>query len=256
MRHNWVRDIADFAKYGLLKRLAGDDLRLGVFWYLTTHADANLPLLSYLSRPGGYRACDAALFDTLRRLHNEKGNELTLEDIERSNVLPGNTAFYSRPLATTTMERASRRTARDRWFQDGCALTSECDLIFLDPDTGVLPAGRKAENTGGEEYALLEEVISLSHRGQSVVCVQFGAPGNFEREPRIARRRLGALSAALKAEGFPEPWGLWWRDGHRVGLLVAPSATHADSLRLRRNGILIDPAWQGKVAPLVAQAID
>ena len=256
MRHNWVRDIADFAKYGLLKRLAGDDLRLGVFWYLTTHADANRPLVSYLSRPDRYRACDAALFDTLRRLHNEKGDELTLEDIERGNVLPGNTVFYSRPLSTTAIERTSRRTVRDRWFQDGCALTRACDLVFLDPDTGLLPAGRKAENTGGEEYALLEEVISLCRRGQSVVCVQFGAPGNFEREPEIARRRLASLSEALKAEGFPEPWGLWWRDGHKVGLLVAPSTAHSDTLRRRRDEILIDPAWNGKLATLVAQPTD
>jgi hypothetical protein len=256
VRHNWVRDIADFAKYGLLKRLAGDDLRLGVFWYLTTHVDANCPLVSYLSRPDKYRACDAALFDTLRRLHNEKGGELTLEDIERGNVLPSNTVFYSRPLSTTTIERRLRRADRDRWFQDGCALTRDCDLIFLDPDTGVLPAGRKAENSGGEEYALVEEIISLCQRGQSVVCVQFGAPGNFEREPEIARRRLAALSAALKAEGFPEPRGLWWRDGHKAGMLVAPSAVHSDSLRLRGDGILIDPAWQGKVAQLVAHPTD
>lgn len=83
MRHNWVRDIADFAKYGSLKRLTGADLRLGVFWYLTTHADPSKPLVSYLSRPNAYRACEGALFDTLLRLHNEKGDALTLEDIER-----------------------------------------------------------------------------------------------------------------------------------------------------------------------------
>jgi hypothetical protein len=256
VRHNWIRDIADFAKYGLLKRLAGDDLRLGVFWYLTAHADANAPLVSYLSRPDRYRACDAALFDALRRLHNEKGDKLTLADIELGNVLPGNTVFYSRPLSTTAIERTSRRTVRDRWFQDGCALTRACDLVFLDPDTGLLPAGRKAENTGGEEYALLEEVMSLCRRGQSVVCVQFGAPGNFEREPEIARRRLADLSAALKAEGFPEPWGLWWRDGHKVGLLVAPSKAHSATLRRRRDDVLIDPAWNGRIATLVARPAD
>jgi hypothetical protein len=95
--------------------LAADDLGLGVFWYLTTHADANPPLVSYLSRPDKYRACDAALFDTLRRLHNEKGDELTLEDIERGNVLPGNTVFYCRPLSTTAIERTSRRIFVVRW---------------------------------------------------------------------------------------------------------------------------------------------
>src|SRR5262249_17912797 len=152
----------------------------GVFWYLTTHADSNRPLVSYLSRPDRYRACDSALFDSLRRLHLEKGDSVTLEDIERSTVLPGNTVFYGRPLSTTAIDRAGRRIARDAWFEEGSAVTRNCDLIFLDPDTGLLPPGRRAENVGGEEYALLEEVLSLCRRGQSVVCVQFGAPGNFE----------------------------------------------------------------------------
>jgi len=52
--------------------------------------------------------CDAALFDALRGLHIEKGDKLTLEDIERGNVLPGNTIFYGRPLSTTTIERKGR----------------------------------------------------------------------------------------------------------------------------------------------------
>jgi hypothetical protein len=157
VRHGWARDIADFAKYGLLKRLAGADLRLGVFWYLTTHAAANAPLVGYLSRPDRYRACDAALFDTLRRLHIERGDKLTLDDIERGKVLPDNTVFYGRPLSTTAIHRKGRRSVRNQWFQDGCVSTRDCNLIFLDPDTGLLPPVRKAENAGGEEYALLEE---------------------------------------------------------------------------------------------------
>jgi hypothetical protein len=256
VRQGWVRDIADFAKYGLLKRLAGDDLRLGVFWYLTTHADANRPLVSYLSRPDRYRACDPYLFDTLRCLHVEKGDKLTLEDIERGKVLPASTVFYGRSLSTTVLDRKVRRTVRDEWFQGGCALTRDCNLIFLDPDTGLLPASRKADNAGGEEYAALEEVIALSQRGQSVVRVQFGSPGNFEREPEIAGARLAALGAALKGRGFPEPWGLWWRDGHKVGLLVAPSTAHSAILRLRRDEILNDPAWKGKIAPLTRRQTD
>jgi hypothetical protein len=250
VRHCWVRDIADFAKYGLLKRLAGDDLRLGVFWYLTTHAAANSPLVGYLSRPDRYRACDAALFDTLRRLHLEKGDNLTLDDIERAKVVAGNAVFYGRPLSTTAIDRKGRRTVRDQWFQDGCVLTRDCNLIFLDPDTGLLPPGRKVENAGGEEYATHEEIIALCQRGQSVVAVQFGSPGNFERDPEIARARLAALGAALNTNGFPEPWGLWWRDGHKVGLIVAPSAAHPDALRLRREELLADPAWDGKLSLL------
>ncbi len=106
MRHNWVRDIADFAKYGLLKRLAGADLRRGLFGYPPTPADPNKPLVGYLSKPDAYRPCDSALFDTLCRLHPAKGDALTLQDIERGNVLPDNTVFYAAPLSTTARSNA------------------------------------------------------------------------------------------------------------------------------------------------------
>ncbi len=51
MRQCWVGDIADFAKYGMLKLLAGSDLRLGVFWLaLTTRAAPNEALVSSVTR--------------------------------------------------------------------------------------------------------------------------------------------------------------------------------------------------------------
>jgi len=250
VRYSWVGDIADFAKYGLLKRLAGDDLRLGVFWYLTTHAAPNKPLVSYLSRAEEYGPCDRALFETLRRLHDEKGDSLTLDDIQHGGVLPAATAFHASALSTTALDRPTRLAARKRWFEDGCALTRDCDVIFVDPDTGLLPPGRKAENAGGEEYATLDELLALCRRGQSVVCVQFGAPQHFEKEPAIARQRLVALSATLTANTLPEPWGLWWQDGHKVGLLVVPNARHSVALRARTDAILADAGWRKKVIAL------
>jgi len=62
----------------------------------------------------------------------------------------------------------------------------------------------------------------------------------------MARQRLAALSAALTARGFPERWGLWWRDRHNVGLIVAPSARHAGMLRARSDEILAAAAWSKK----------
>ena len=250
MRQCWVRDIADFAKYGLLKRLAGADLRLGVFWYLTTHAAPNKPLVSYLWRPDEYQRFDPSLFDTLCHLHNAKRDALTLDDIERGGVLPNTTVFYAAPLATSVLDRAARAENRRRWFEDGLTVTTECDIILLDPDTGLLPPRRKVENSGGEEYATLDEILALCRRGQCVVTVQFGAPQNFESEPVKARERLAMLRAALTARGLPEPFGLWWRDGHKVGLLVAPCEKHGELLRARRDAILADARWSKKVAGL------
>src|SRR5262249_30580313 len=71
VRHGWATDIADFAKYALLRRLAASDLRIGVLWYLTTHASPGRPLASYLSRSDLYSPLDPQLFEALRTLRND-----------------------------------------------------------------------------------------------------------------------------------------------------------------------------------------
>jgi len=37
MRDSYVADVGDFGKYALLNALAGNDLRLGVFWCRNAH---------------------------------------------------------------------------------------------------------------------------------------------------------------------------------------------------------------------------
>jgi hypothetical protein len=46
MRDCWVGHIADYAKYGLVRRSAGDDLRVGVIWYRTTAMESKRPLVT------------------------------------------------------------------------------------------------------------------------------------------------------------------------------------------------------------------
>ena len=43
MRHNFVNDIGDYAKFALLRALcaANETTRLGVIWYLTEHVEHN-----------------------------------------------------------------------------------------------------------------------------------------------------------------------------------------------------------------------
>ncbi|HVZ20618.1 MAG TPA: hypothetical protein VG871_06130 [Vicinamibacterales bacterium] len=83
-----------------------------------------------------------------------------------------------------------------------------------------------------------------------VVCVQFGRPGNLEPEPELARQRLAVLSAALTASGLPAPWGLWWRDTHKVALIIASSTRHADTLRARTEQILASRHWSASLNAL------
>ncbi len=41
MQNRYVGDVSDFAKFALRNALAGDDLRLGVHWYLNADEEPN-----------------------------------------------------------------------------------------------------------------------------------------------------------------------------------------------------------------------
>lgn len=249
MRNSWVRDIADFAKYGILKRLVGDDLRLGVVWYLTTHASGGSPLVAYLRRRADYAPCDPVLFDALYALNAERGDRAVVGDVEQRGILPLNTIFFPHPLATTALAPAERGDARGRWFMDATTTIRDSDVVFLDPDTGLIDKSSRTKKPR-DEYALIDEVKRIVDSGRSVVCVQFGRPGNLEKQPSLARARMKALADVLVASGHPKPLGLWWRDTHMVGFIIAPSKNHAATLRERAASTLAHPAWRSRLSEL------
>lgn len=248
MRDCWVRDIADFFKYGMLRRLAGEDLQLGVVWYRTVRAEKKWPLVAYLARPSEYKACDEVLFSVLKLIDQECGANSTVRDVERTGVLPNGTTFYCEPIDAVHGHIPS--LSREAWFAGALLATVEASLVFLDPDTGLLRPGQNVADGDQKQYATVEEIMEFQARGQSVAVIQFGAPGNAEPEPRIARAKLATLSAVAREHGRPAPWGLWWADTHKVGLLVAPHVDHTDILCRRRDEILADPAWGKRVQRL------
>jgi hypothetical protein len=66
----------------------------------------------------------------------------------------------------------------------------------------------------------------------------------------VPRERLKQLSVALRTNGYAAPFGFWWTDRIRIGLLVAPAPDHEAEVRQRANEILTDAAWSKKVVAL------
>src|SRR5215216_6244450 len=104
MRHNFVNDIGDYAKYALLRVLAGGDgsrLRLGVVWYLTVHREHNGDgrRRAHLCRDG-WDGLDAELLDIMRAIEASLADaaDLHLSLIENSAILPPDTVYFSQPL--------------------------------------------------------------------------------------------------------------------------------------------------------------
>ena len=104
MRNQFVADIGDFGKYGLLRSLCGingstvtiSDIRLGVIWY--THPDIPGATggrhIDYLCPSGDHkthRECDPDLWEALRGLVPDHRQ---ICRVERLGILPADTLYF------------------------------------------------------------------------------------------------------------------------------------------------------------------
>jgi hypothetical protein len=91
LRHNFVNDIGDYAKYAPLRAIcasSGTPVRLGVIWYLTEHAEHNGDgrKRAHLTQDG-WEDLDPDLLVAMRRIEKRQ-DELSVALVESSGILP------------------------------------------------------------------------------------------------------------------------------------------------------------------------
>ena len=167
MQDKYVGELADYGKYGLLRALCNppDDgrrsLSLGVVWYWNPNDEKKLQSREYLMDKPEYRDCDPALYDGLREIWCSK--RLKVITIEKGGLLPVGTVYHKKPLPKDGDERA-------KWVQQATRKVSEaeCDVVFVDPDNGVLPSGTKKPS---QQHVTLEELGGYAGVGQRSLVI-------------------------------------------------------------------------------------
>ena len=177
MQDNYVGDIGDYGKYGLLRNVTAAGLQLAVNWYRVVLPPSNEQddgeciscskkpkqkdgkYTSYLEQPEKYRHYDPELFDCLAGIVH--GQKRRLEEIEASGVLSA--TFFSDTLPLTT---------RLTWHQTALLATAGADVVFLDPDNGLETARMHERTSAKEKHATWQEVKDYYDRGQSVILYQ------------------------------------------------------------------------------------
>lgn len=214
MQNCYVGDIGDFGKYGLLKALAGDDLRLGVAWYLnpdearkrseeTLTGDGSL--IKYLidDKPN-LRGCDPCLYDKLKNLVVDNCDRRVAAVRER-HILSKATIFYERPLSFTGLPavgqraRQARLEHRSEWLEKALVKTEPCDLVFLDPDNGLGGKSAKPHTKAGQKFCFISEVGRWVERGQSVIVYH-----HADHQPGGLKRLAASWSLILRQELEPQ----------------------------------------------------
>lgn len=169
MKDQYVGDVNDYVKYGLLRALRG--VAIGLWWMLTP-ADGSRDgsKTSYLRRPEVWRPLDPILFDLME--HVVTRARRSIRCIQESGLFP-HVRFWDEPVPA----HPARRVAM---FQEMLCFFSSCDLVFFDPDMGFQVPSVKAHHPRSIQYLMWPEVRMAVDEGFSVVCFQY-----FPRRPRL-----------------------------------------------------------------------
>lgn len=166
MKNQYLTDLGDYGKYGLLRFLAGKGVRIGVNWYLTPDdGSTNGKFKDFLERQAEDWMIDQELFEKLQEIHALPENKV--EDVERAGLIPG-AVYYPDLLDQKDLSSSERKANRRRWFEASVPALQDAELIFADPDNGIsyrMTAGRK----NNEKYILPCEAEAYYRSGKDVV---------------------------------------------------------------------------------------
>jgi hypothetical protein len=181
VRHNFVNDIGDYAKYALLRALCDADpagVGLGVIWYLTEHDETNGDGRRRAHLSGtGWEILDPDLLTAMREIESglQDKEQLNVRLIEAASILPARTAFFAQALPRGHGSAQARVAERMAWFERARNAVTGCNLVFIDPDNGLQPKSVPLTSPLAGKYATVPEIAALLDTGAAVVLYQHGS---------------------------------------------------------------------------------
>ena len=156
MKNQYVADIGDYGKYSLLRAFEDAGIDIGINWYLTKDDNSNDgSIVKYLCDTNFRKFCPS-VYDSLKVIYEHK--ERNVAAIKKSDI------FHSVQYYDEYIDYKDRRN----WHEKALKELEKAELIFLDPDNGLL-VNDKSRKRDSEKYTLLDEVIDYFERGQNVV---------------------------------------------------------------------------------------
>lgn len=168
MQDRYAGDIGDFGKFGLLKALQKQGFKIGINWYRTEPPESEKKADgSFKQKDGRYKTgdipeelkkCDPALAQKLAKIADDEAHR-SIAALERAKLVP-DAVYYHEPISVAQ---------RNEWHQKAIQALSGADLIFLDPDNGLLVDSVKPGTARSVKYAFYDEVAEYINADKSVV---------------------------------------------------------------------------------------
>ena len=192
MKDCYAGDIGDYGKFALLRELRHQGLSIGVNWYKT---DA---VASEKQNDGKYRIPDhLAIYDTelssrLRKIfYSRDGADRSIKALENEKLIDG-ALYFSEKVPVV---------CRDKWHHRALREFSALDLVFLDPDNGMIVPST-ASHQKQIKYVLDTEVRDYLDQGHSVLVYQHRSRVNEAVYMEKMVRRFMALTPDVKRNGI------------------------------------------------------
>lgn len=197
MQNRYTGDIGDYGKLGMLRQLSRTGMTIGVNWYLTpdeTHNGDGMHT-NYLNDQR-FRGCDEYLWNELGRIVNSGKRQVSA--LEQSGLLRAK--YFSQVLDFEGAKKPERPIMRWEWHSKAMERLSGCDIVFVDPDNGLIVPSEEG-TTKSNKFVLPFELADYYRAGASVIYYQHKArrPDEFYVEQH---RQL------LCSGGFPNAVGL------------------------------------------------
>lgn len=171
MQDRYTGDICDYGKLGLLRCLAATGLRVGVNWYRTPDEDHNEDgRFTQYAHDSSYWDCDPQLWASLAQILD--ANQRRVESLETPNILDA--VFYNEPLDFRKVSFRERDGLRADWHRQALATLDGCEIVFLDPDNGLMVSSAR-QSKKANKYVLPAELFDYYQQGASVIYYQHKA---------------------------------------------------------------------------------
>lgn len=207
MKNQFVADVNDYFKYGLLRALSDcEDLRpIGIWWMLTNDDAGNHGNnVAFLDEADRFGACDEDLFGKLQGI--QTAHERNVLAVAKRNLIPKAKYWPSaggRNCSASEMAKVSHEKLADPYcraldFKSMLTKFKGCPLIFADPDNGI-----ETKSASRERHIRWNEIAALFDAGKSLVVYQHKAQGrSLDNDVPVLLKHIRELLGKKAANAF------------------------------------------------------
>lgn len=159
MQDRYAGDMGDFGKFALLKALSAAGFKIGVNWYQTCPQSFEKQNDGKYHIPQKIFSCDQQLAEMLSLISHLPAAQRTVRKLQSAGIVDA--VWFS--------EQVPFQEKRLAWHCRAVSALSICNLVFLDPDNGLLVKSVGKGSAKSVKYVFPEEIADYISQGISVV---------------------------------------------------------------------------------------